>query len=224
MLGGYPLAVGLLERRVRPTGGGSVEREEQCRLGGVVVRVIVVIIGGRLVRRDRAVLHRGRHRHRTSCCCTCAIAGTNAVVAAASRGARGAVDRVSQSSGRRWGQWYVRAVGCRLDADGVMMPHHRSPTRPPASPIGRRNPGAVVAAIVVLLRQCNGRTTAHLYRFRFLVNAHSTSAHRFNVVAESSITYRKRLIKHTLLYINTNIFVLSNSASFFWNTLSVISI
>lgn len=106
LLGGYPLAVGLVERRVRPTDGGAVERVEQCRVGRVVVRVIVVIVVGRPVRRDRAVLHGGRH-HRTSCCCTGAVAGTNAFDAAAGRCARGGVDRVPQTGARRrwWWRW-----------------------------------------------------------------------------------------------------------------------
>lgn len=107
LLGGYPSAAGLLEPRVRAAGHGAVEREEQGRVGSVVVRVIIIVVAGRPVRRGRAVLHRGR-------CCTAgsrrrarAIAGRTgaaavavaAADAAGSRGADGGADRVPQSGG-----------------------------------------------------------------------------------------------------------------------------
>lgn len=93
LLSRYPLAVWLLERCVRPTTGGAVEREEQCCLGDIVIRVIIIVIAGRPIWHGRAVLHHGRHR--TSCCCTGAITGVAVAVVTAngSRGADGGADR-----------------------------------------------------------------------------------------------------------------------------------
>lgn len=101
LLGGYPLARGLVEPRVRAAAAadardGAVEREEQRRVRRVVVRVIVIVVAGRAVRRGRAVLHRAR--------CTAGCGGPRrAGVAAAAavgdggwRRCRG--DRVPQSS------------------------------------------------------------------------------------------------------------------------------
>jgi len=56
VLGGYPLAVGLVERRIRSARGGAVQREDHGRLGGVLVRVIIIVIAGRPVRRGCVVV------------------------------------------------------------------------------------------------------------------------------------------------------------------------
>lgn len=70
LLGGYPLARGLLETRARAAAGhGAVEREEERRVRGVVVRVVIIVVAGRPVRRDGAVAaHRcGRGCTTTGC-------------------------------------------------------------------------------------------------------------------------------------------------------------
>lgn len=95
LLRGYPLAVGFLERGVRPAGrsgsgnGRAVEREKQSSLSrGVVVPVIIVVITSWPFRRGRAVVHCSHRRRRHGRGCTGAIAtaaGARATVAFASR-------------------------------------------------------------------------------------------------------------------------------------------
>lgn len=130
LLGGYPLAVGLLERRVRPGHGGTVDRVEQGRLSDVLVRVIIVVIAGRSLvrRRGRAVVkHRRRRRD-----CRASYNG---------RGRRrtGGGGAVAIGGGvpprRLWCSWCGRRVllrWCcvrRLDrGDVTAVPHHRRRT------------------------------------------------------------------------------------------------
>jgi len=92
------MTVGFLELRRLSAGRGAVEREEQRCLGGIIVRVIVIVVAGRPVRRGRAVLHRGRHRSD----CAGAIAGTadvsaDVVVAVAAADYGGGADHVPLS-------------------------------------------------------------------------------------------------------------------------------